>query len=112
MNNPDPKFCDAVLQDLRLIAKNESLRAHEIPSQLVIDFEPFTPENGLLTSSFKPCRHKLAAYYATRLKPVNTIDQRLKTIIELATGQSILKDDEENFLIANGNDSLTAIRSV
>jgi fatty acid CoA ligase FadD9 len=110
MNTPDPKFCDAVLQDLRLIAKKESLRVHEIPSQLVIDFEPFTPENGLLTSSFKPCRHKLAAHYAARLKPVNTVDQRLKTIIEIATGQSILKDDEENFFIANGNDSLTAIR--
>jgi fatty acid CoA ligase FadD9 len=110
MNNPDPSFCDAVLQDLRSIAKKESLRAHEIPSQLVIDFEPFTPENGLLTSSFKPCRHKLAAYYADRLKKVKTIDQRLKAIIETATGQSMPKDDEEHFFSVNGGDSLTAVR--
>jgi len=110
MNNPDPKFCDAVLQDLRSLAKKEPLRAHEIPSQLVIDFEPFTPENGLLTSSLKPCRHKLATHYADRLKPTNTIDQRLKTIIEMATGQSIPSDEEKHFLIANSSDSLTAVR--
>ncbi|CAF2510133.1 unnamed protein product [Rotaria sp. Silwood2] len=109
-NNPDPKLCDAILQDLRSIAKSESLRIHEIPSRLIIDFEPFTPENGLLTSSFKPCRHKLAAHYADRLKSINTIDQRLKTIIEMAAEQSILNDEDEHFLIANGSNSLTAIR--
>jgi fatty acid CoA ligase FadD9 len=78
MNNPDPQFCNAVLQDLRSLAKKESLRVHEIPVQLVIDFEPFTPENGLLAASLKPCRHKLAVHYANRLKVPKTIDQRLK----------------------------------
>ncbi|CAF1247009.1 unnamed protein product [Rotaria sordida] len=110
INNPDPQLYNAILEDLRSIAKNESLRMHEIPSRLIIDFEPFTPENGLLTSSFKPCRHKLAAHYANRLKPINTIDQRLKTIIEIATEQSIPNNDNEHFLFANGNNSLTAIR--
>ncbi|CAF3631409.1 unnamed protein product [Adineta steineri] len=110
MHNPNSQFCDAVLNDLRSIATKESLRKHEFPSHLVVDFEPFTPENGLLTSSFKPCRHKLAVYYADRLKASKTIDQRLKTIIETATGQSISKDDEEHLLISNGNDSLTAVR--
>ena len=110
INNPDSRFCDAVLENLRLIAEKESLRLHEIPSHLVIDFEPFTPENGLLTSSFKPCRHKLAAHYVDRLKPINIIDQRLKRIIETATGKSISKDEEEHFFIANGSDSLTAVR--
>ena len=78
MNNPDPQFSNAVLQDLRSLAKKESLRVHEIPAQIVIDFEPFTPENGLLTSSLKHCRHKLAARYADRLKISKTIDQRLE----------------------------------
>jgi fatty acid CoA ligase FadD9 len=110
MNNPDPQFCNAVLQDLRSLAKKESLRVHEIPAQLVIDFEPFTPENGLLTASFKPCRHKLAAYYADRLKVSKTIDQRLKSIIETVTGQSVSNNEEEHSLIANGGDSLTAVR--
>lgn len=110
MNNPDPQFCDAILQDLRSIAKKESLRIHEIPSQVIIDFEPFTPENGLLTSSFKPCRYKIAAHYGDRLKSVNNIDQRLKTIIEMATKQSIPIGDEKHFMIPNGSDSLTAVR--
>ncbi|CAF1239198.1 unnamed protein product [Rotaria sp. Silwood1] len=110
MNNPDPKFYDAILQDLRLIAEKESLRKHEIPSRLIIDFEPFTPENGLLTSTMKPCRHKLAAYYGDRLKQSNTIEQRLKTIIETTTKQSLLTDEDDNFFIPTGGDSLTAIR--
>ena len=110
IKNPDLKLSEAILQDFRSIAKTESLRIHEIPSQLVIDFELFTPENGLLTSSLKPCRHKLAARYADKLKTNSTIDQRLKNIIEMATEQSISKDDEEYFLIANGSTSLTTVR--
>ena len=110
MNNPDPKFCDAVLQNLRLLAKKESLRMHEIPARVIIDFEPFTSENGLVTASLKPCRHKLAAHYGARLRPTATIDQRLKSIIEATTGQTLPNDEEELLLMANGNDSLTAVR--
>jgi fatty acid CoA ligase FadD9 len=110
MNNPHPQLCDAILQDLRLIGERESLRKHEIPSHIIVDFEPFTPENGLLTSSMKPCRHKLASHYADRLKTPNTIEQRLKTIIESITGQSISTDKEENALLSVGGDSLAAVR--
>ena len=110
--NPDIRFRNAVLQDLRAIAKKESLRPHEIPSHLVIDFEPFTPENGLLTSSMKPCRHKLAAHYASRLKSTDTFHQRLKALIESTTGRVISADDEDNddFFVNMGGDSLTAVR--
>lgn len=61
LNHPHPRLRDAILQDFRSLAHKESLRHHEIPSHIVIDFHPFTPENGLLTSSMKPCRHKPAA---------------------------------------------------
>jgi fatty acid CoA ligase FadD9 len=110
MSNPNPQFYDAVLQDLRLIADKESLRKHEIPSRLIIDFEPFTPENGLLTSNMKPCRHKLAAHYGDRLKQYNTIEQRLKTIIETTVGQSFSTGKEDDVFISTGGDSLTAVR--
>ncbi|CAF1361217.1 unnamed protein product, partial [Adineta ricciae] len=110
MNNPCSQFCDAVLQDLRSIARQQGLRVHEIPSHLIIDFEPFTPENGLLTSSFKSCRHKLAAYYGDRLRAGKTIDQRLKTIVEIATGQSLSMDNGEHSLLSGGGNSLTAVR--
>ncbi|CAF1144470.1 unnamed protein product [Rotaria magnacalcarata] len=110
MKNPDPLFHNAILQNLRSIAEKESLHKHEVPSLLIIDFEPFTPENGLLTSTMKPCRHKLATHYGDRLKQSNTIEERLKTIIETTTEQILLNDDEDNVFIPTGCDSLTAIR--
>ena len=111
MNNPHPQFMDAVRQDLRSIAEKESLRKHEIPSRIIIDFEPFTSQNGLLTSSMKLCRPKLAAHYADRLKTSDNIEQRLKTIIETVTGRSISTDNkDENVLLTVGGDSLAAVR--
>ena len=110
INNPDPQFYEAIRRDLHSIAKKESLRKHEIPSRLVIDFQPFTPENGLLTSTMKPCRHKLAAYYGERIKSSVTMKQQLKSIIETTTGQSLLTDEEHNVFIPTGGDSLTAVR--
>jgi fatty acid CoA ligase FadD9 len=111
MNNPHPQFCDAVLQDLRSIGEKEALRKHEIPSRIIIDFQPFTSENGLLTSTMKPCRHKLASHYADRLKtPNDDIEQRLKTIIQIVTGQSVSKEKEENVFLNAGGDSLSAVR--
>ena len=105
----DPKFYTAIMRDLHSIGTKASLRKHEIPSRIVIDFEPFTVENGLLTASLKPCRPKLAAHYSDRLKATSNIEQRLKTIIETATGDSLATNDDVAFLAAGGN-SLTAIR--
>ncbi|CAF3846853.1 unnamed protein product [Rotaria sp. Silwood1] len=105
----DPKFYDAIMHDLHAIGAKESLRKHEIPSRIIIDFEPFIVENGLLTSSLKPCRPKLIAHYAKRLKTTNTLEQRLKTIIETVTGQSLATDDDVGFLATGGN-SLAAVR--
>ena len=110
MNNPNPQFYEAIRRDLLSIAKKESLRKHEIPSRLVVDFQFFTPENGLLTSTMKPCRHKLAAYYGERIKSSVTMKHRLKTIIETTTGQSLLTDEEDNVFIPTDGDSLTAVR--
>ncbi|CAF4674736.1 unnamed protein product, partial [Didymodactylos carnosus] len=96
--NPDRGFVDAVMQDLRSIAAKESLRKHEYPSRIIIDFEPFTTENGLLTSSMKPCRYKLAAHYADRLKAAKRTEDRLRNIIEMATGQQLAADEVGNFM--------------
>ncbi|CAF4953209.1 unnamed protein product, partial [Rotaria sp. Silwood1] len=46
------------------------------------DFEPFTSENGLLKSSMKLCRYRLAIHYGDRLKTVESIENRLKSLIE------------------------------
>ncbi|CAF3546668.1 unnamed protein product [Rotaria sordida] len=108
-SRPDKLFYDAIMQDLRLLATKESLRKHEIPSRLIIDFEPFTSENGLLTSSMKLCRYRLAAHYADRLKAVESIEDRLKSMIEKATGHQLAIDQATNF-ISIGGDSLSAVR--
>ncbi|CAF0811639.1 unnamed protein product [Rotaria sordida] len=109
-NNPDELFYDAITNDLRAIATKESLRKHEIPSKLIIDFQPFTSENGFLTLSLKLCRHKLAAYYGHRLKDDDSIGNRLKSIIERATGQQLSENEDDHFLITTGGDSLTGLR--
>ncbi|CAF1184558.1 unnamed protein product [Adineta steineri] len=110
MKNSHPLFHQAILQDLQTIARKESLRKHEIPSHIIIDFQAFTPENGLLTSSMKPCRHKLATYYADQLKTSNRIEEKLKTIIKTITGQSMLSNTDENVFVNTGNDSLSSVR--
>jgi fatty acid CoA ligase FadD9 len=109
-NNPGEVFYDAIIQDLRAIAAKESLRKHEIPSKLIIDFELFTPENGLLTLSMKPCRHKLAAYYAHRLKDTKLIDDQLKSIVERAIGHQLPISEDGHFFTAMGGDSLAGLR--
>ncbi|UJR28960.1 hypothetical protein I4U23_010177 [Adineta vaga] len=110
IDNANSKFCETILQDLRSIAEKELLRKHEIPSRVLIDCEPFTVENGLLTSTFKLCRHKLAAHYHHRLKQLNNIKQQLKSIVETTTQQSLVNDGENNNFLPTGGDSLTTIR--
>jgi len=100
---------EAIMQHLRSLATKESLRKHEIPCRLIIDFEPFTPENGLLTSSMKLCRYRLAAHYSDRLKAAESIENRLKNMIEKATGRRLTTDQATNFL-SIGGDSLAAVR--
>ena len=101
---------EAILADLRSIGEKESLRPHEIPSRLIIDFQPFTPENGLLTSSMKLCRYKLAAHYAQQLKSTasTSVQQRLRQIIESVRGKVV--GEQETNLISSGTDSLSTVR--
>lgn len=108
-DHPSRLFYDAIMQDLHLLAKKESLRKHEIPSKLIIDFEPFTSNNGLLTSTMKLCRHRLAAHYGDRLKNTESIEDRLKVMIEKASGNSLTMGQNTN-LLSIGSDSLAAVR--
>jgi fatty acid CoA ligase FadD9 len=109
MNNPDQQFVDAIINDMRSIATKESLGKHEITFRIIIDFEPFTAENGLLTSSLKLCRRKIASHYADRLKNHRTIEERLKDMLEITTGQQLSMNKSINFMAIGGN-SLAAVR--
>ena len=108
-SDPPALLFDAILTDLRSIGERESLRPHEIPSRLIIDFQPFTPENGFLTSSMKLCRYKIAAHYAHRFKSTSAnVQQRLQQIIESVRGKRT--DEQETSLISSGTDSLSTVR--
>ena len=109
LSESDPKLYEKIMHELHSIGTKAGLQKHEIPSRIVIDFQPFTTENGLLTSSMKPCRPKLAAHYKNRLQTAKSIEQRLKTIIENVTGQSMTNAETSSFFNAGGN-SLTALR--
>ncbi len=53
--------------EINRIALEESLRGYEIPRDFIVEREPFTYENGLLTVSAKQSRPKLRARYGERL---------------------------------------------
>ncbi len=66
-------FDDAALKQLlrdeiNRIAKEEKLRGHENPRDFLVEREPFTRENRLLTESAKPARPRLKALYGVRLE--------------------------------------------
>ena len=109
-DNSDEILVNFVMKDLRAIASKESLRPHEIPSQLIIDYERFTCENGLLTISMKPCRHKLTAYYAHRLKDTKSVEDQLKNIVETVIGQKLLINQESYFCSSLGGSSLAGLK--
>ncbi|CAF1510481.1 unnamed protein product [Adineta ricciae] len=102
-------LCDAIMNDMRSLATKESLRKHEIPSRCIISFEPFTSENGLLTSSMKLCRYRLVAHFHDRLKATESIEDRLKSLVKKAIGRDFSSTSSTN-IISLGNDSLAAVR--
>jgi len=53
--------------DLLQVARQQQLRPYEIPRDFLLDPEPFSKENGLLTESNKPSRPRLLARYGVRL---------------------------------------------
>ena len=62
----DPKA--ALSNSLHQVAKAAGLNSHEIPRDFIIETEPFTTANGLLTGIGKLLRPKLIAHYGDRLQ--------------------------------------------
>lgn len=66
---PDDEELHAmVLDQLQTMARQAGLKSFEVPRDVLIDREPFTYENGLLTSARKPSRPNLKRRYADRLE--------------------------------------------
>lgn len=58
---------EELVQEFRRVAGVEGLNSYEVPSALIIELEPFTEANGLLSDHRKPVRPRLVERYGTRL---------------------------------------------
>jgi fatty acid CoA ligase FadD9 len=57
-----------IRSELNAIARKNELRAFEIPRDFLVEKEPFTQGNGLLTGINKPARTQLKAKYSAQLE--------------------------------------------
>jgi fatty acid CoA ligase FadD9 len=77
-SHPIDELKSLISESLQNVAKAAHLQSYEIPRDFIIETEPFTLENGLLTGIRKLARPKLKQHYGERLEQLYT---------ELAEGQ-------------------------
>jgi fatty acid CoA ligase FadD9 len=77
-----------IAQSLRQIARENQLNGYEIPRDFLIETEPFSLENGLLSGVGKFLRPKLKARYGDRLEALYAMmaDDQLGQLRALRTG--------------------------
>lgn len=63
----DKALHEAVLNELQRFGLSVGLQTHEIPSLLLLTKEEWSPQNRLLTVSFKVVRTKVIAHYEDRI---------------------------------------------
>lgn len=83
-----------IVREFRKVAGDENLSSYEIPSAVLIDFEPFSETNGLLSDHRKPVRPRLVEKYGPRLSALYQ---------ELRSGRDQLLD----WLVAHGAEGET-----
>lgn len=78
----------AIRGEINRVAAEAQIRSYEIPREILIEHQPFTRENGLLTESNKPSRPRLRARYGERLEGLYAeIEQnQLKELQDLQRG--------------------------
>jgi fatty acid CoA ligase FadD9 len=77
--------------ELKEVARAQELRAFEIPRDFIIEYEPFTLENGLLTSTLKRRRPALKARYGERLEALyDELERKQKVELEALRDSSDL----------------------
>jgi len=85
-----------VLEDLQEAARAANLKTFEVPRDVIIELEPFTHENGLLSSVRKPLRPKLKQRYQPALEALySEMDrQQEEEVARLRRGDSGLSTIE------------------
>lgn len=59
-----------ILNEFRNVAEQENLNSYEVPAAVIIETEPFSEENGLLSDHRKPVRPRLLERYRPRLDAI------------------------------------------
>ncbi|HEY2504622.1 MAG TPA: carboxylic acid reductase [Mycobacterium sp.] len=85
----------ALSESLRQTAKLAELQSYEVPADLLIETEPFTADNGLLSSVGKLLRPKLKEHYGERLEALYaelaaTRAAELRTLREGAASRPVI----------------------
>ena len=62
----------ALSESLRRIAKDAGLNSYEIPRDFLVETQPFSSENGLLSDIRKPLRPRLKEHYGNQLEQLYT----------------------------------------
>jgi len=77
-----------IRRSLRQIAEEQGLNSYEIPRDFLIETEPFSPENGLLTGIGKFSRPNLRERYRERLEQtyVRIAEEQFEELRALRTG--------------------------
>ncbi|HKY91027.1 MAG TPA: AMP-binding protein, partial [Nevskiaceae bacterium] len=64
----EPELKALIRSELREVARKAKLRTFEVPRDFIVELEPFSQENGLLSSVRKRMRPKLKERYGARLE--------------------------------------------
>ena len=96
-HDPDETELRALIRsELQNVAQAEGLRTFEVPRDFIIELEPFSFENGLLTSVRKRMRPNLKRKYGDRLEALYAqIERRrmdeLMTLKDAGSGLSVIQ---------------------
>ena len=73
-----PEVNDLYMNELRALGQAQGLQGWEIPASIIIDPQPFTVENHLLTCTMKKSRPQLEKRYKMKLEALYDAMERAK----------------------------------
>lgn len=108
-----------VLADINRLVKRSQLIGFEVPTRVVFSQVIFTPENDLLTPSFKLRRGPIEKFFAKEIAaiieapaPLDALDDSLKKTLGDVLGQEATQLTLDQSFKFHGGDSLSAVRLV
>jgi fatty acid CoA ligase FadD9 len=126
----DQELHELVLEDMRRAAGEAGLRSFEVPRDVLIEREPFSLGNGLLSAVGKPLRANLKLHYGETLEAMyrdmetkqaaeldtlreaakgQSTQQRVASALKLSLGLTELATDSPKNFRELGGDSLGAV---